>query len=108
MRHTPHKLIRPAAEEAAHEPLGFMSLQATAAHFGVSDTSIRLHRGLFVALRHVPINGRHMVVKEDVLALSRRLEREAMSADEVCATEAEERRAEGQAYREFRKRLKLA
>lgn len=95
----PHRFVRSAAEEQAREPLGFMSLKEVARHFGVSETTIRRSSHEFAGLRRQRIGGRLLIVREDVMNLSRRLEREAMCAEEECVTEREERRAKNEHYR---------
>ncbi len=60
----------------------YLSIAQTAAHFGVSYTTIRKQRGIFAALRIVPVNGRKLVVREDVEALDAQLQQPAQPASD--------------------------
>lgn len=58
----------------------YLSVAATAAHFGVSASSVYKGLGVFGDLRVVQINGRRMVLRADVEALDRALEKQARPA----------------------------
>ncbi len=57
----------------------YMSVATVAAFFGVSASSIYKARGIFAALRFVPINDRRMVLRASVEALDVQLQQPAAS-----------------------------
>jgi len=105
-----HRYVRTLIDEETREPHGFMSLKEVARHFAVSETTVRLSRGEFACLRRQYVGGnpetrkgsRVLIVREDVVNLSKKLEREAMCVDEKCSTQKETERARNEAYRKRR------
>jgi hypothetical protein len=58
----------------------YLSVAATAAHFGVSASSVYKGLGVFGNLRVVQLNGRRMILLADVEALDHTLEKQARPA----------------------------
>lgn len=55
----------------------YMTIAETASYFRVSTTSIYKGRGVFAALRIVPVNGRKLVLRSSVEKLDRQLQQPA-------------------------------
>ena len=60
----------------------YMTIQEVADLFRVSYTSVYRSRGVFARLRRVAINGRVMILREDVEALDRQLRASARAVEE--------------------------
>lgn len=58
----------------------YMTLNEVAAHFRVSETSVRLSRGDFAELRRVKMGKRTLILRSSVEALERKLGRIAKAA----------------------------
>ncbi len=59
-----------------------MTIKEVADYFRVSYTSAYRSRGVFASLRKVPINGRVMILRDDVEALDRLLQASARAVEE--------------------------
>lgn len=58
----------------------WMTYKEVAAHFRVSEATVRLGRGVFARLRRVPLTeGRTVVLRADVEKLDREMERAAVT-----------------------------
>jgi DeoR/GlpR family transcriptional regulator of sugar metabolism len=71
----------------------YMTLNEVAAHFRVSETTIRLSRGDFVELKRVSMGRRTMIMRSSVEALDRKLARSAKAASDPVDELNERRRA---------------
>lgn len=71
----------------------WMTYKEVAAHFRVSEATVRLGRGVFANLRRVALTaGRTVVLRSDVEKLDREMEREASAPSAVVSIDEGRRR----------------